>query len=146
MHSLEFRCINPSRHTNAFSCIWLLKTVWQKKKFLYMIQYFQLFEMIKLAFVIVHYILHNYDVFQSHLLQILSYVGRVLDPEPAHAAQSYFLYFQGIEQLKKDQGSWHKKSYWLSIKSVFGHPFSWRWFSPFSKPNYIYFESRLYSV
>ncbi|XP_060589459.1 palmitoyltransferase ZDHHC3-like isoform X1 [Ruditapes philippinarum] len=52
----------------------------------------------------------------------------------------------GIEQLKKEQGSWERKSYWFSIKSVFGHPFSWRWFSPFSTPNYVYFESREYCV
>ena len=56
------------------------------------------------------------------------------------------LCLQGIEQLKKEQTTWARRSYWLSIKSVFGHPFSWRWFSPFSKPNFVYFENRLYAV
>uniref|UniRef100_A0A0L8GBT2 Palmitoyltransferase n=2 Tax=Octopus bimaculoides TaxID=37653 RepID=A0A0L8GBT2_OCTBM len=40
----------------------------------------------------------------------------------------------GIEQLKKEQATWERKSRWLSIKSVFGHPFGLHWFSPFSKP------------
>ncbi|XP_063441567.1 palmitoyltransferase ZDHHC3-like [Mytilus galloprovincialis] len=42
----------------------------------------------------------------------------------------------GIENLKKDSGESEKQSYWLSLKSVFGHPFSWRWFSPFSNPKF----------
>ncbi|KAL5022274.1 hypothetical protein ScPMuIL_001429 [Solemya velum] len=52
----------------------------------------------------------------------------------------------GIEQLKKEQGQWERKSKWLSLKSVFGHPFSWQWFSPFSTPHFIYRQSYLYSV
>lgn len=40
----------------------------------------------------------------------------------------------GIEQLKKEQATWERKSRWLSIKSVFGHPFGLHWFSPFTKP------------
>ena len=43
----------------------------------------------------------------------------------------YYTIFQGIEQLKKEQATWEKKSKWLSLKSVFGHPFNYRWFSPF---------------
>ena len=41
------------------------------------------------------------------------------------------LALQGIEQLKKETGKWKQTSRWLSLKSVFGHPFSYRWFSPF---------------
>ncbi|XP_055311871.1 palmitoyltransferase ZDHHC3 [Sitodiplosis mosellana] len=39
----------------------------------------------------------------------------------------------GIEQLKKEEASWVKKSRWKSIQSVFGR-FSIAWFSPFTKP------------
>lgn len=44
-----------------------------------------------------------------------------------------FLSFQGIEQLKKEEARWVRKSRWKSIQSVFGR-FSLAWFSPFSKP------------
>lgn len=40
---------------------------------------------------------------------------------------------QGIEQLKKEEASWTKKSRWKSIQAVFGR-FSLAWFSPFTKP------------
>jgi hypothetical protein len=50
----------------------------------------------------------------------------------------------GIEQLKKEEARWAKKSRWKSIEAVFGR-FSILWFSPFSKPvikskleNYLY--------
>ena len=36
---------------------------------------------------------------------------------------------QYIERLKKD--SRERLSWWLAVKEVFGHPFSYRWFSPF---------------
>lgn len=39
----------------------------------------------------------------------------------------------GIEQLKKEEARWVKKSKWTSIQTVFGR-FSIGWFSPFSKP------------
>lgn len=52
--------------------------------------------------------------------------------------------FQGIEQLKKEEARWVKKSRWKSIQSVFGR-FSITWFSPFTTPilkskhdNYLY--------
>ncbi|KAJ8302762.1 hypothetical protein KUTeg_019158 [Tegillarca granosa] len=51
----------------------------------------------------------------------------------------------GIEQLKKEQPGYSKKSKWLNIKAVFGHPFSWKWFSPFSEPKFVYNQSYLYS-
>ena len=55
--------------------------------------------------------------------------------------------FQGIESLKKEHGGWEKKSRWLSIKSVFGHPFSYRWFSPFHPtPSQGKHEVYLYTV
>lgn len=40
----------------------------------------------------------------------------------------------GIEQLKKEEARWVKKSKWKSIESVFGK-FSIFWLSPFHKPN-----------
>lgn len=40
----------------------------------------------------------------------------------------------GIEQLKTENPTWEKKSWWLSLKAVFGHPFSLKWFSPFHIP------------
>ncbi|KAK3086406.1 hypothetical protein FSP39_017993 [Pinctada imbricata] len=52
----------------------------------------------------------------------------------------------GIENLKKEHATWEKKSLWLSFKSVFGHPFSWEWFSPFNTPRFVYAPSYLYSV
>ncbi|XP_074644609.1 palmitoyltransferase ZDHHC3-like isoform X2 [Tubulanus polymorphus] len=42
----------------------------------------------------------------------------------------------GIEQLKREQPSWEKQSKWLSMKGVFGHPFSIQWFSPFHLPKF----------
>ncbi|XP_073974079.1 palmitoyltransferase ZDHHC3 [Rhodnius prolixus] len=39
----------------------------------------------------------------------------------------------GIEQLKKEEARWVKKSRWKSIQSVFGR-FSLAWFSPFIHP------------
>uniref|UniRef100_A0A6M2DXT7 Palmitoyltransferase n=1 Tax=Xenopsylla cheopis TaxID=163159 RepID=A0A6M2DXT7_XENCH len=39
----------------------------------------------------------------------------------------------GIEQLKKEQASWVRKSRWISIQNVFGR-FSLHWFSPFTSP------------
>ncbi|KAL1117145.1 hypothetical protein AAG570_004473 [Ranatra chinensis] len=39
----------------------------------------------------------------------------------------------GIEQLKKEEARWVKKSRWKSIQAVFGR-FSLAWFSPFSHP------------
>ncbi|RZB77463.1 palmitoyltransferase ZDHHC3, partial [Asbolus verrucosus] len=39
----------------------------------------------------------------------------------------------GIEQLKKEQARWVKKSRWKSIQAVFGR-FSILWLSPFAKP------------
>ena len=41
---------------------------------------------------------------------------------------------QGIESLKHENATWEKSSWWISAKSVFGHPFSWKWFSPFHQP------------
>ncbi|XP_067931864.1 palmitoyltransferase ZDHHC3-like [Watersipora subatra] len=39
-----------------------------------------------------------------------------------------------IESLKGEEATWDKGSGWLNMKTVFGHPFSWRWFSPFHTP------------
>lgn len=41
----------------------------------------------------------------------------------------------GIESLKQEHGGWEKTGKWNSIKSVFGHPFSILWFSPFHPPH-----------
>jgi hypothetical protein len=52
----------------------------------------------------------------------------------------------GIEQLKKEQARWVKKSRWKSIQAVFGR-FSIMWLSPFAKPAPKYKnEIDLYSV
>lgn len=40
---------------------------------------------------------------------------------------------QGIEQLKKEQARWEKKSKWKSLQAVFGR-FSIGWMSPFTRP------------
>ncbi|CAH1779830.1 unnamed protein product [Owenia fusiformis] len=52
----------------------------------------------------------------------------------------------GIEQLKKEQATWERKSKWLSIKAVFGHPFSITWFSPFSTPKLGRSERTFFAV
>ncbi|XP_046557123.1 palmitoyltransferase ZDHHC3-like isoform X2 [Haliotis rubra] len=52
----------------------------------------------------------------------------------------------GIEQLKKEQATWDRKSKWLSIKAVFGHPFSVEWFSPFATPRFVYQQNFMYAV
>lgn len=41
--------------------------------------------------------------------------------------------FQGIEQLKKEEARWMKKSKWKSLQAVFGRV-SITWLSPFSRP------------
>jgi palmitoyltransferase ZDHHC3/7/25 len=52
----------------------------------------------------------------------------------------------GIEQLKKEEARWVKKSRWKSIESVFGR-FSLLWLSPFNQPNIkSKMESSLYPV
>lgn len=52
----------------------------------------------------------------------------------------------GIEQLKKEEARWVKKSRWKSIQAVFGR-FSLAWFSPFTRPpSKSKVESYLYSV
>ncbi|KAK6627121.1 hypothetical protein RUM44_009598 [Polyplax serrata] len=52
----------------------------------------------------------------------------------------------GIEQLKKEEARWVKKSRWKSIQAVFGR-FSLAWFSPFTRPPLkSKIESYLYSV
>ncbi|XP_069504417.1 palmitoyltransferase ZDHHC3 isoform X1 [Ambystoma mexicanum] len=40
----------------------------------------------------------------------------------------------GIEQLKKEERKWAKKTKWMNLKAVFGHPFSISWLSPFVTP------------
>ncbi|KAK0040692.1 palmitoyltransferase ZDHHC3 isoform X2 [Biomphalaria pfeifferi] len=50
----------------------------------------------------------------------------------------------GIEQLKKEERE--PRSRWLSMKSVFGHPFSIHWFSPFSTPRFLSSDKIYYSV
>ncbi|KAF4100823.1 palmitoyltransferase ZDHHC3 [Onychostoma macrolepis] len=42
----------------------------------------------------------------------------------------------GIEQLKKEEKRWAKKSKWMNMKVVFGHPFSVAWLSPFAPPDH----------
>jgi len=51
----------------------------------------------------------------------------------------------GIEQLKKEEARWTRKSRWKSFHAVFGVQFSVAWFSPFTtapldgkKKNYLY--------
>ncbi|XP_053679810.1 palmitoyltransferase ZDHHC3 [Anopheles nili] len=51
----------------------------------------------------------------------------------------------GIEQLKKEEARWVKKSRWKSFQAVFGH-FSLAWFSPFTQPLKAKHENYLYSV
>ncbi|XP_008847728.1 palmitoyltransferase ZDHHC3 isoform X3 [Nannospalax galili] len=41
----------------------------------------------------------------------------------------------GIEQLKKEERRWAKKTKWMNMKAVFGHPFSIGWASPFATPD-----------
>lgn len=43
---------------------------------------------------------------------------------------------QGIEQLKKEERRWAKKSLWMNLKVVFGHPFSIAWFNPLAVPEH----------
>lgn len=43
---------------------------------------------------------------------------------------------QFIEQLKKEERRWAKKSKWMNLKVVFGHPFSIAWLSPFAVPDH----------
>ncbi|MBZ3883823.1 Palmitoyltransferase ZDHHC3 [Sciurus carolinensis] len=41
----------------------------------------------------------------------------------------------GIEQLKKEERRWAKKTKWMNMKAVFGHPFSLGWARPFATPD-----------
>ncbi|KAF6020160.1 ZDHHC3 [Bugula neritina] len=41
-----------------------------------------------------------------------------------------------IESLKGEEATWKKGSGWLNMKSVFGHNFGWKWFSPFHSPTF----------
>ncbi|KAL8610359.1 hypothetical protein ACOMHN_041173 [Nucella lapillus] len=51
-----------------------------------------------------------------------------------------------IEQLKKVSPQWEKKARWVSMKSVFGHPFSMLWFSPFATPRTASCSPHLHTV
>ncbi|KAG9345115.1 hypothetical protein JZ751_009658 [Albula glossodonta] len=42
----------------------------------------------------------------------------------------------GIEQLKKEERRWAKKTKWMNMKAVFGHPSSIAWLSPFATPDH----------
>ncbi|KAM9496611.1 palmitoyltransferase ZDHHC3-like [Clarias gariepinus] len=42
----------------------------------------------------------------------------------------------GIEQLKKEERRWVKKSKWMNLKVVFGHPFSVAWLNPLAVPEH----------
>ena len=65
----------------------------------------------------------------------------------AHDVAELEIVLQGIEQLKsRDSQTWEKKSWWLSMKSVFGHPFSYKWFSPFHAATFGKNEVYLYTV
>jgi len=55
-------------------------------------------------------------------------------------------HFQGIEQLKKEERRWAKKTKWMNMRAVFGHPFSFLWFSPFSTPDHGKAETYQYVV
>lgn len=55
-------------------------------------------------------------------------------------------HFQGIEQLKKEERRWDKKTKWMNMRAVFGHPFSILWFSPFSTPDHGKAETYQYVV
>lgn len=55
-------------------------------------------------------------------------------------------HFQGIEQLKKEERRWAKKTKWMNMRAVFGHPFSLLWFSPFSTPDQGKAETYQYVV
>ncbi|XP_078109950.1 palmitoyltransferase ZDHHC3-like isoform X4 [Sander vitreus] len=52
----------------------------------------------------------------------------------------------GIEQLKKEERRWAKKTKWMNMRAVFGHPFSLLWFSPFSTPDHGKAETYQYVV
>lgn len=55
-------------------------------------------------------------------------------------------HFQGIEQLKKEERRWAKKTKWMNMRAVFGHSFSILWFSPFSTPDHGKAETYQYVV
>lgn len=55
-------------------------------------------------------------------------------------------HFQGIEQLKKEERRWAKKTKWMNMRAVFGHHFSILWFSPFSTPDHGKAETYQYVV
>ncbi|XP_029694972.1 palmitoyltransferase ZDHHC3-A isoform X4 [Takifugu rubripes] len=52
----------------------------------------------------------------------------------------------GIEQLKKEERRWAKKTKWMNMRAVFGHHFSILWFSPFSTPDHGKAETYQYVV
>ncbi|XP_013418219.1 palmitoyltransferase ZDHHC3-like isoform X2 [Lingula anatina] len=52
----------------------------------------------------------------------------------------------GIESLKREDATWEKRSWWMNVKSVFGHPFSINWFSPFHTPVIGKPQAYLYTV
>ncbi|MEQ2303230.1 Palmitoyltransferase zdhhc3 [Ameca splendens] len=52
----------------------------------------------------------------------------------------------GIEQLKKEERRWAKKTKWMNLRAVFGHHFSLLWLSPFSTPDHGKAETYQYVV
>lgn len=48
--------------------------------------------------------------------------------------------------MKKEERRWAKKTKWMNLRAVFGHPFSLLWFSPFSTPDHGKAETYQYVV
>lgn len=74
-------------------------------------------------------------------------IGLWLSGSQKHTNWSLVVFrFQGIEQLKKEERRWAKKTKWMNMRAVFGHPFSLLWFSPFSTPDHGKAETYQYVV
>ena len=64
-----------------------------------------------------------------------------LEVERAEIFQANDDLFAETERLNIEEAKWEKKGKWASLKAVFGRDVGIKWLSPFTKPNFKYFNS-----
>ncbi|XP_068178923.1 palmitoyltransferase ZDHHC3-A isoform X4 [Antennarius striatus] len=132
------RCIRKMDH----HCPWVNNCVGEnnQKYFVLFTMYIALISLHSLVMVVFHFLNCFEDDWTSLLFLIFT---SVMFGTQVH---SICTDETGIEQLKKEERRWAKKTKWMNMRAVFGHPFSFLWFSPFSTPEHGKAETYQYVV
>uniref|UniRef100_A0A8C0ZUI0 Palmitoyltransferase n=1 Tax=Castor canadensis TaxID=51338 RepID=A0A8C0ZUI0_CASCN len=137
------RCIRKMDH----HCPWVNNCVGENNQ-----KYFVLFTMY-IALISLHALImvgfHFLHCFEEDWTKCSSF-STTYHGDPPHLAVlrgAAFLIFTSVmfgpqvhsicttKQLKKEERRWAKKTKWMNMKAVFGHPFSLGWASPFATPD-----------